>query len=72
MGRRCSKDERRRKHSSGQRGRVPPYVAMRPYRGPDVRAWGTIKNAAATLALHGAGNLEHFIGAALGGTGEEG
>lgn len=33
------------------------------------RVGGTIKNAAATLALHAAGNLEHFIGAALGGTG---
>jgi hypothetical protein len=33
------------------------------------RVGGTVKNAAATLALHAAGNLEHFIGAALGGTG---
>jgi hypothetical protein len=33
------------------------------------RVGGTIKNAAGTLALHVAGNLGHFIGAALGGTG---
>jgi hypothetical protein len=33
------------------------------------RVGGTIKNSAATLALHAAGNLEHFIGGALGGTG---
>ncbi len=33
------------------------------------RVGGTIKNPAATLALHATGNLEHFIGGALGGTG---
>lgn len=32
------------------------------------RVGGTIKNSAATLALHAAGNLEHFIGGALGGS----
>jgi hypothetical protein len=34
--------------------------------------WATppgIVNSAGTLALHGAGNLQHFIGARLGGTG---
>lgn len=30
---------------------------------------GSIKNSAGTLALHVAGNLEHFVGAALGNTG---
>jgi hypothetical protein len=33
------------------------------------RVGGTIKNSAATLALHLTGNLEHFVGGALGGTG---
>ena len=30
---------------------------------------GTTKNSAGTLALHLVGNLEHFIGSVLGGTG---
>ncbi len=30
---------------------------------------GTVKNPIGTLALHLAGNLEHFVGAVLGGTG---
>lgn len=30
------------------------------------RTAGSIKNAAGTLALHVAGNLEHFVGSALG------
>lgn len=30
---------------------------------------GTVKNSAGTLALHLIGNLNHFIGATLGGTG---
>ena len=30
---------------------------------------GTTKNSAGTLALHMVGNLEHFIGSVLGGTG---
>ena len=30
---------------------------------------GTIKNSAGNLALHLAGNLQHFIGAILGNTG---
>lgn len=33
------------------------------------RSGGTIKNSAGTLALHLVGNLEHFVGAVLGGTG---
>jgi uncharacterized damage-inducible protein DinB len=40
---------------------------------PDERTvWATalgIANSAGTLALHLAGNLQHFVGAALGGTG---
>lgn len=32
---------------------------------------GTIANSAGTLALHVAGNLQHFIGRELGGTGYE-
>lgn len=38
----------------------------------DVTLWKTlpgIGNSAGNLALHGAGNLQHFIGAILGGTG---
>lgn len=30
---------------------------------------GSVENSAGTLALHVAGNLEHFIGAGLGGSG---
>jgi hypothetical protein len=33
------------------------------------RTSGSVKNSAGTLALHLAGNLEHFVGTALGGTG---
>jgi uncharacterized damage-inducible protein DinB len=33
------------------------------------RVQGEITNAAGTLALHLAGNLQHFIGALIGGTG---
>lgn len=33
------------------------------------RVGGSIKNSAGTLALHLVGNLEHFVGAVLGGTG---
>jgi hypothetical protein len=33
------------------------------------RSGGSIKNSAGTLALHLVGNLEHFVGAVLGGTG---
>lgn len=33
------------------------------------RTEGSITNSAGTLALHLAGNLEHFVGAALGGSG---
>ena len=33
------------------------------------RLGGSIKNSAGTLALHLAGNLEHFVGTVLGGTG---
>lgn len=39
---------------------------------PDERLWrvnGEIKNPAGNLALHVTGNLKHFIGAVLGGTG---
>ena len=39
---------------------------------PDERLWdvkGDIKNSAGNLALHITGNLKHFIGAVLGGTG---
>lgn len=32
------------------------------------RSGGSIKNSAGTLALHLVGNLEHFVGAVLGGT----
>jgi uncharacterized damage-inducible protein DinB len=38
----------------------------------DEQVWQThpaLPNTAGTLALHAAGNLEHFIGAVLGGTG---
>lgn len=38
----------------------------------DASVWqvqGTIANSAGTLALHIAGNLQHFIGALIGGTG---
>jgi hypothetical protein len=38
----------------------------------DEKAWRTvpgITNSAANLALHVAGNLQHFLGAVLGGTG---
>lgn len=38
----------------------------------DAAVWqvaGSIKNSAGTLALHLVGNLRHFIGAVLGGTG---
>ena len=33
------------------------------------RLEGSVSNSAGTLALHLAGNLEHFVGAVLGGTG---
>lgn len=33
------------------------------------RVGGSIKNSAGTLALHLVGNLEHYVGAVLGGTG---
>ncbi len=33
------------------------------------RLGGSIKNSAGTLALHLVGNMEHFVGAVLGGTG---
>lgn len=33
------------------------------------RTGGDVKNAAGTLGLHMAGNLQHFFGAVLGGTG---
>ncbi|HYX20254.1 MAG TPA: DinB family protein [Thermoanaerobaculia bacterium] len=38
----------------------------------DASAWGRapgVSNAAANLALHVAGNLQHFVGTVLGGTG---
>lgn len=38
----------------------------------DVSVWkvgGTAKNSAGTLAVHLVGNLEHYVGAVLGGTG---
>lgn len=35
------------------------------------RTPGEVKNSAGTLALHLAGNLEHFVGAVLGDTGYE-
>lgn len=35
------------------------------------RTPGSVKNSAGTLALHIAGNLEHFVGAVLGETGYE-
>jgi len=38
----------------------------------DASVWrlgGEIKNSAGTLAIHLVGNLEHFVGAVLGGTG---
>ena len=38
----------------------------------DARVWrvgGSIQNSAGTLATHLVGNLEHFVGAVLGGSG---